>query len=451
MTFEEKMDLTESEKIKFYIGAYKTADDEAVRKSGPKKSRKKNVEFEVTLSSALDMVLERTEGGITRKLILMPSQDKYVVMEGSVIQKIEDMTENLFLAFFNGFPTEGIDVNNIVFSKIMKDDASDIYNMITSERGSLHDGLMSHALFKKSSYITKLLKDNPKLWKLLATKTPLLSGSKKYGDGFLCTAKTFMDIKGYDITRYFVESYTKSSMVDIEGIGLGYNYRYSLGRYNVSNEKLVSLLNSISFDMKRLIEYLCFDLYAQGMETIKIGEYCDFIEMSMVYYENASKIPDKYPKALLTEHDIISLKYNELRKEMDERKFKLQYESFKKEMEIEDDLTLFKCDDVSILLPENPRDLVEEGQRLGHCVGTYVDRVSNGECLIVFGRQKDNLSESYLTIELRKRLNSVGEMTYEIAQVQGDNKRTLLTEQEIKILKKLMKEKHFLASNRNLT
>lgn len=451
MTFEEKMELTESEKIKFYIGAYKTADDEAVRKSGPKKSRKKNVEFEVTLSSALDMVLERTEGGITRKLILMPSQDKYVVMEGSVIQKIEDMTENLFLAFFNGFPTAGIDVNNIVFSKIMKEDASDIYNMITNERGPLHEGLMSHTLFKKSSYITKLLKDNPKLWKLLATKTPLLSGSKKYGEGFLCTAKTFMDIKGYDITRYFVESYTKSSMVDIDGIGLGYNYRYSLGKYSISNEKLVNLLNSISFDMKRLIEYLCFDLYAQGMETIKIGEYCDFIEMSTVYYENASKIPDKYPKALLTEHDIISLKYNELRKEMDERKFKLQYESFKKEMGIEDDLTLFKCDDVSILLPENPKDLVEEGQRLGHCVGTYVDRVSNGECLIVFGRQKDNLSESYLTIELRKRLNSLGEMTYEIAQVQGDNKRTLLTVQEIKILKKLMKEKHFLASNRNLT
>ena len=52
MTFEEKMELTESEKIKFYIGAYKTADDEEVRKSGPKKSRKRNVEFDVTLSSA---------------------------------------------------------------------------------------------------------------------------------------------------------------------------------------------------------------------------------------------------------------------------------------------------------------------------------------------------------------------------------------------------------------
>lgn len=453
MTFEEKMELTESEKIKFYIGAYKTADsEEDIKKSGTKKTRKRNIEFEVTLSSALDTVIDRTEGGVTRRLIVMPSQNKYVIMEGSVIQKIEDMSATLFLAFFNGFPSDGLVVNNIVFDKIMKDNAADIHNMICNEKGPLHDGMMSLEFYKKLPYIKKFLKDNPKLWKLITTKTPILSGSNKYGEGFLCAAKTFLDIKGYDVARYFVESYTKSSMIDINGVRLSRRWYYSgtTDEYEVHNSTIVELLKDASLDSKRLIEYLCFDLYAQGMQTIDLNTYNDYIKMSTFYYGSASKIPDKYPKALATEHDVISLKYNLAKTEINERVFKTQYFNFMTEMGMGSVKTLFEYKDVVILLPEESRDLVEEGQKLGHCVGTYIDRVSSGECLIVFARFKGKESESYLTIELRKRLNSMGKMTYEIAQVQGDGKRTTLTEPEIKMLKALMKEKDFKTSNRNL-
>ena len=58
---------------------------------------------------------------------------------------------------------------------------------------------------------------------------------------------------------------------------------------------------------------------------------------------------------------------------------------------------------MSIICPVTPDDIVAEGHALHHCVGGYVNRVANGECLILFLRRCEDISKPFYTIELRDR------------------------------------------------
>jgi hypothetical protein len=77
-------------------------------------------------------------------------------------------------------------------------------------------------------------------------------------------------------------------------------------------------------------------------------------------------------------------------------------EKWKELYESEKDKILFENDLFKIVLPEKPCDLIKEGVTMHHCVGSYVDKVLQGDCLIVFIRKKENPDLSYITCELKK-------------------------------------------------
>ena len=58
------------------------------------------------------------------------------------------------------------------------------------------------------------------------------------------------------------------------------------------------------------------------------------------------------------------------------------------------------------------RRLVAEGRALHHCVGSYIDRVAEGRCLIVFVRRVEEPKKPYVTVEVRDG---------KIAQIHGDH------------------------------
>lgn len=58
-----------------------------------------------------------------------------------------------------------------------------------------------------------------------------------------------------------------------------------------------------------------------------------------------------------------------------------------------------KDNEFIILELKTPNDLLVEGKKMSHCVGTYSERVKNGECRIFSLRSRDNIYEPILTIE----------------------------------------------------
>ena len=56
---------------------------------------------------------------------------------------------------------------------------------------------------------------------------------------------------------------------------------------------------------------------------------------------------------------------------------------------------------MKIVCPAIPDDVVKEGHALHHCVGGYIDRVADHECVILFLRQCSDPEKSFYTIEIR--------------------------------------------------
>lgn len=497
--------------IKDFIKKYEDKYDETLFdinddscSTAPKKEVKKRTAvdyFKVVLSSGLDTILQKTFKKEIYQLIMMPSQDKYLIKQGDAIQTIENMSLDEFKNFFKQIKKDdSIKIGNIVFDEIKKDDIPDIYHMIKNYRHYLANGMMSLNLYKTmvyegSSYyynrgnrervtdaIYLDLLNNEKLFKYITVKTPMLENTKKYNREFVAAVLMIEKKAGYDHARYFIESYTKSSLQSIQDGNpwsptyyargyIGYNHSYSRRYSDIELFFETCLDKKYNLNVKRLIDYLCFDLYGQGFNFIPSQIYMDYLDMSYAYY---GKVINKYPKTLFTDHDIVAktvetdkeiqkiledernAKMTKLQADRAEREeqqsfniFKDQYLEFEQLFNVEDRV-VYSYKDLVLLTPDSARDLIEEGNRLGHCVATYIRQVASGSCLILFVRRTNELDSPYLTVEIRKSATGKGAGKFIIAQIQGDCKRTELDKKEKAFFQKFMEKTGIAASNSNL-
>lgn len=99
---------------------------------------------------------------------------------------------------------------------------------------------------------------------------------------------------------------------------------------------------------------------------------------------------EKYPKNFLTTHQIAIRNYDRLRKEFSE-------ELFKKRIN-----TKYECEfgDYIFIYPKSTQDIKDEAVQQNNCVASYIDKVIDGNCHIMFLRKKDNIHKSLITIEI---------------------------------------------------
>lgn len=60
----------------------------------------------------------------------------------------------------------------------------------------------------------------------------------------------------------------------------------------------------------------------------------------------------------------------------------------------------FTYGDYTVVIPNHPDDIVNEGRDMNHCVGSYVQRVVDNKTYIVFIRHKDTPDKCYITAEV---------------------------------------------------
>lgn len=170
-------------------------------------------------------------------------------------------------------------------------------------------------------------------------------------------------------------------------------------------------------NLKRLILYLFRETkLTQGINSaIESGTYLrDYVKMSHeldVEYE-------KYPKSLKKVHDIVTMNYNVIMKDVNE------VDKFKKAVEVPSYKELEyknKKEKYVIVAPNEPNDLVREGNELSHCVASYVKDVIAQKCKIFFLREKEDIDSPVATIEVRG---------YNIRQARGYRNRMVDSEQK---------------------
>lgn len=149
------------------------------------------------------------------------------------------------------------------------------------------------------------------------------------------------------------------------------------------------LLDEFGYTAKPLL------LYIDQLKTFEALEDIWTIMRELYDYANMMKAIspkfDKYPRHFLTTHKIACRNYNRMKKEFPE-------ELFKKRINKQ-----YECSfgDYIFIYPDSTQDIKDEAVSQNNCVASYIDRVINGECHILFLRKKNKPDDSLVTIEVR--------------------------------------------------
>lgn len=153
--------------------------------------------------------------------------------------------------------------------------------------------------------------------------------------------------------------------------------------------RFIRLINEYGYTAKSLLAYL------DHLKTFEAIEGMDWMLRELEDYAKMMKeiSPkfDKYPRHFLTTHKIASRNYNRLKHKFDEDKFN-------KRINVEMEHTF---GDFRFIYPKCIQDIKDESVQMSNCVSSYVQKVIDGHCDILFLRYKDSPDKSLVTIEVR--------------------------------------------------
>lgn len=169
----------------------------------------------------------------------------------------------------------------------------------------------------------------------------------------------------------------------------------------------------------KFCSYVVEESINQGYTSIEnfIKTLGDYIRMC----SDLEVTPTLYSSYLHQTHDIVARNHKIKLKAEQETIFAKRYADFKP----------YEDEKYTVVAPINSSDLQKEGDTLNHCVASYIKRVVDNECLILFLRNVLTPLESLITLEIRK--NS-------IVQARGLHNRAI-TENERHALYKFAEKK----------
>jgi hypothetical protein len=122
-------------------------------------------------------------------------------------------------------------------------------------------------------------------------------------------------------------------------------------------------------------------------------DYLDYITVCKQLNYNIADTQIFKPKDFYAMHD-------RTHKLLEQMRNKKQWEKFKRASKAAKSRYGYIGKEYSVIAPDTPEQLKNEGKELNHCVGGYIDRVSRGACVIVFVRKNSEPQKSFVTVEV---------------------------------------------------
>lgn len=199
-----------------------------------------------------------------------------------------------------------------------------------------------------------------------------------------------------DIVRFYKENPNAYCIAyKLDYISLDYYDIYKIWKtseniYDANAKSYFNILvNEYGYNAKDLWLYIDRIKTFEAIEDMAflIRELCDYADMM----KQLSNKYDKYPRHFLTTHKIACRNYNRMKKEFSE-------ELFRKRMKKE-----YECSfgEYVFIYPKSTQEIKDEAARQSNCVSSYIDKVIDGYCHILFLRKKNSPKESLVTIEVR--------------------------------------------------
>ena len=108
--------------------------------------------------------------------------------------------------------------------------------------------------------------------------------------------------------------------------------------------------------------------------------------------------PDRFPHNIKTVHDNTAAAFSAMKNAIADGAIKVLSESAKNYIP---DTQTYRDSEYEIQLPMSSYDIIQEGQNMHNCVGSYINNVVNRQCLIFFIRLKEEPDHSHVTAEYR--------------------------------------------------
>lgn len=199
-----------------------------------------------------------------------------------------------------------------------------------------------------------------------------------------------------DIVRFYKENPNAYCIAyKLDYISLDYYDIYKIWKtseniYDANAKSYFNILvNEYGYNAKDLWLYIDRIKTFEAIEDMAflIRELCDYADMM----RQLSNKYDKYPRHFLTTHKIACRNYNRIKKEFSE-------ELFRKRMKKE-----YECSfgEYVFIYPKSTQEIKDEAVSQNNCVASYIDKVIEGKCHILFLRKKNSPKESLVTIEVR--------------------------------------------------
>ena len=411
--------------IKEFINEGKTLQNQNIEEVKKVKA-KTQITYETVLQNDSDFVIERKTSTTDKMLVCILSQGLVYIKDCKSGKLTNNLKEKEIVNFLSECPIDKYPTTLKYKIKCNCTRLSDYFNWAIMHLPEVKE-LASHKLFYnlKSSDFWAIPRDN-------ITKDVIKD---------LVWCKNFLEQLNHEGLNIYLNSCYKW-LKDCEDVGINKDKI----KYNIENFKILdldfitSLYRNTNFNYFTQVislanlEFNKFMNYLRQLKTVEflpikvncygsyfdLKEYYDYLNMQIDMY---GKIKEKYPNNWLTTLKIMQSKYSMWKELHKDEKFLNQNKKIK-HLEYEDK-------DYCIIVPTKSSEIIDEGAHLGHCVGSYVDRIISGQTSIVFMRKPDKKEESLVTIEVKNN---------QVCQYRGYADRNV-TEEEFAFIQKWSKEK----------
>ena len=185
-----------------------------------------------------------------------------------------------------------------------------------------------------------------------------------------------------------------------------FNLAFFLDYLTMGKEDLVSFFSSFERLNNRYVswpQYMIecygyapkpFLLYLDRLMALEALDMYDVkrnLQDTMRMFSNMSDKYDRYPRNLLTVHQIAIRNFRRLGLQYDAAAFKRQV----------DPSLAWQYKGYTVIVPQTPQDIKDEAVQQHNCVASYINDVINGRCQIVFLRYKAEPEKSLVTVEVK--------------------------------------------------
>jgi hypothetical protein len=154
---------------------------------------------------------------------------------------------------------------------------------------------------------------------------------------------------------------------------------------------------SVNFDWRQFkayfLEQSLEEGYADSLSEF-LTTWADTLYMQLQVY---GKITDKYPECLTVTHNKLSFMCRIRSVQIDEKNFSAAIEKAKG---YEGDAKDLEGTKWKLIAPTCRQDILDEASQMSNCVASYVTKMTEGRCTIMFLRKADEPNKSVCTVEV---------------------------------------------------